>query len=212
MSLRLGIDLDGTVADLSSQFRSVEQQLFGDLPGTAVEADEQLEEPVTDKARLKEARQASRRTQQTWRHIQDTVDFWTTLREIEPGAVRYVDTVARRLGWDVVFITRRPRTAGASVQRQSQLWLAEHGFSLPSVVTLRGTRGRVARALELDVLLDDLTQNCVDVIADSACRPVLILRDTRPTVEAAARRLRIDVVRSVREAVDALARTDSYSS
>lgn len=208
MSLRLGVDLDGTVADLSSAFHQMEQRLFGEESvGAVSEVDEgePVAAPATDKERLKQAKDQTRRTKQVWRAIQDTNDFWMTLSEIEPGAVKHLNDTARRLGWEVFFITQRPETAGSPVQWQSQQWLAAQGFVLPSVLTLRGSRGRAAKALDLDFLIDDLARNCVDVVADSKCRPFLVQREGDNTAGAAAQRMHISVVKSVRNAVDLLA-------
>ena len=79
------------------------------------------------------------------------------------------------------------------------------GFIAPSVLTLTGSRGKAAHALELDVLIDDLPKNCVDVISDSKCRPILVLRRSDKKAEDAARQMKIGVVRSVGEAIQLLA-------
>ena len=100
---------------------------------------------------------------------------------------------------------QRPQTAGATVQRQSQRWLIDQGFDMPSVLTLTGARGKAAHALDLDFLIDDLPKNCIDVISDSKCRPLLFLRRSDATTEATAHRLGIGIVRSVSEAIDLLA-------
>jgi hypothetical protein len=81
----------------------------------------------------------------------------------------------------------------------------EHGFETPSVLTLAGSRGKAAHALELDFLIDDTAKNCVDVIADSKCRPILVLREPDAAAEATAARMKIGLVRSVTEAIALLA-------
>ena len=114
--------------------------------------------------------------------------------------------VSLSLNWEVFFITQRPRSEGLSVQRQTQQWLLAQGFECPSVLTLRGSRGKAAHALDLDFLIDDLARNCVDVVSESKCQPILVLREPDTTAETAARQLKIGVVRSMHEAVDVLAR------
>jgi len=208
MSLRLGVDMDGTIADLSSAYHDVERALFGDrevASDDAAEADDR-EEPgeIEGKAALKAARHASRERDQVWEAIRQTEDFWLGLRPIEPGIVRRLYEASIANGWEVFFITQRPRTMGLTVQRQTQQWLIREGFETPSVLTLTGGRGRAAAALELDVLLDDHPKNCVDVRSDSKCRPILVLRSPSPTAEAAARHVGIEVVRSVAEALPLL--------
>jgi hypothetical protein len=215
MSLRLGVDLDGTLADLSSLYREVERQIDAESPGLPVEACAQVKpeahesatpkvQPSSDKDRLKAAKQDSRKHRAVWQALRTTPDLWLQLKPIEEGAVRRLYETSIALNWEVFFITQRPRSEGASVQRQTQQWLIEQGFGCPSVLTLRGPRGKAAYALDLDFLLDDLAQNCVDVVADSKCRPLLVLRKPDDAAEAVARQLKIGVVRSIHEALDLL--------
>ncbi len=109
-------------------------------------------------------------------------------------------TIATRL----VFLTQRPATRGDTVQRQTQRWLVQHGVDLPSVIVTRGSRGTLAAALHLDVLIDDTVQHCVDVIAESKATPFLVLRKPDAATEGNAKRLGITVVRSVEECLVAL--------
>ena len=76
--------------------------------------------------------------------------------------------------WEVFFITQRPATDGDTVQRQTQHWLVAQGFDLPSVLVIAGSRGAAAGALRLDYHVDDSQQNCLDVMAASRARPILI--------------------------------------
>jgi len=212
MSLRLGVDLDGTLADLSGAYADTARRLFG---GEAVTDAPPPESPdptdtsdtptaPSDADRLRDARESSARRSAIWRVMLDTPDFWTTLAPIEPGIIAQLSDLSRARGWEVFFVTQRPKSAGAPVQRQSQEWLAAQGFVAPSVLTLRGGRGMVARTLELDVLVDDLAKNCVDVVAESECRPLLVSRTPDDVTDAAAARLKIQVVRSVAEALTIL--------
>ena len=132
MSLRLGIDMDGTIADLSSAYHDLSRALFGDRTvagGDAAETDDSEQAPaeLDGKAVLKAERHASRERDQVWEAIRRTENFWLGLRPIEPGIVRvlYETAVAHR--WEVFFITQRPRTEGLTVQRQTQQWLIREG-------------------------------------------------------------------------------------
>ena len=75
--------------------------------------------------------------------------------------------MTRAAGWEVFFLTKRPRSAGDSVQFQTQWWIERFGFYLPSVLTVPGSRGDVANALRLDLLVDDQLINCVEVVSAS---------------------------------------------
>jgi hypothetical protein len=203
MSLRIGIDMDGTLADLSTFYHEYEEALFGKR--TDDDADEVVGEEVpSDKEKLKAAKEASKRREQVWRSLRHTTDMWTLLKPIEPNAVRDLQAAMAERNWEVFFITQRPKSAGASVQAQTQKWLIEHGFAAPSVLTLTGSRGKAAHALDLDFLIDDLPKNCVDVISDSRCRPILVLRQPDAKGEQTAKRMNIGIVRSVAEAIDLL--------
>jgi hypothetical protein len=207
VSLRIGVDMDGTLADLASRYHVVEAELFGQSSDEAAEEAPSPEtgEP-TDKEKLRAAKEASRRRDRVWTHIRSTPDFWTSLEPIESGAVRALFLASVANDWEIFFVTQRPRTAGRSVQAQTQSWLISHGFETPSVLTLSGSRGKAAHALELDCLIDDTAKNCVDVVADSKCRPILVVRNERSPAEQAAQRMQIATVRSVTEAIELLSK------
>lgn len=147
-----------------------------------------------------------RKLDKVWGAIEETPDFWAALSPLEPGGVRRIHDLMLRYRWEVFFITQRPRTAGDTVQRQTQRWLVEQGFDWPSVLVMPGPRGRAAGALHLDYLVDDSAKNCVDVLADSKAHPVLILRRADARTEASAQRLGITVVNSLNDALDLLER------
>ena len=204
MSLRVGIDMDGTIADLASLYHEYEEKLFGSRSDDAENDRVEEPEPLTDDEKVKAAKEAGARRDAIWRALRNTENLWTTLNPLEPGAVRLLYETMHSRGWEVFFITQRPKSAGMSVQQQTQQWLVAQGFLTPSVLTLTGSRGKAAHALDLDFLIDDLPKNCVDVISDSRCRPILILRTEDPSSEASARRMKIGVVRSFASAIDVL--------
>jgi hypothetical protein len=90
------------------------------------------------------------------------------------------------------------------VQRQTQRWLVKHGFDLPSVLVIHGSRGAAAGALRLDYHVDDTAQNCIDVISDSGARPILILPEPDEATVASARKLGIGTAASTAECLDIL--------
>lgn len=208
MSFRLGVDLDGTLADLSSTFRQFEQNLFGDRDESeTVDLDAEDELPSsTEKSR--QARSRSEKHDAVWRAIKETPDFWTMLKPLERTAVADLYAASQAMKWEVFFITQRPRTAGATVQAQTQQWLIDQGFPVPSVLTLIGSRGKAAHALDLDFLIDDLPRNCIDVVSDSRCRPILVRRTPDPAAETSVRRMNIGVVRSIGQAITLLSQPE----
>jgi hypothetical protein len=123
--------------------------------------------------------------------------------------VRRLFETARLKRWEVIFFTSRPRSAGDIVQVQSQRWLERHGFPLPALYVVSTSRGRIAQSLELDVVVDDRPENCLDIALDSKARAILIWRGDENAVPASARRLGIGGVSSVGACLDLLIEADS---
>ena len=208
MTVRIGFDMDGVLADFASAFRDVETRLFGGTPTVAAEAPEveaQQEEAQNASGSAGQSPHAMRRRRDAvWNAIHRTPDFWTTLQPLDPGAVRRIHALMIRYRWEVFFITQRPATEGQTVQRQTQRWLVGQGFDLPSVLVISGSRGAAAGALRLNFHIDDSAQNCLDVVSESPARPLLIVPEPDAVTEATAKRLKIGVARSIGEALDAL--------
>src|SRR3954453_5903380 len=151
----------------------------------------------------------SRQQRRLWHHVEAIENFWQTLDETEPGIVARLAAIAADRRWEVIFLTKRPQSAGATAQLQSQRWLESKGFTLPSVFVVQGSRGRIAAALGLDLVIDDRPENCLDVVVDSKARAILVWRDDESLVPAATQRLGIGVVKSVAECLDILTQLDT---
>jgi hypothetical protein len=188
MSLRLGIDLDGVVADFRSAFREAAQQAGVDLsPPEARAADTP----------------SSGEIKRIWEHIRQTPNWWVGVKPYEPAQIARLYELSRRLRWEVVFMTRRPETAGDTVQFQSQWWLEAQGFLYPAVVTVPGSRGEMSNALRLDMAVDDQVHNCVDIISASTTKTLLLLRDAGDaTIREHATSRGIGVIATLEEAID----------
>ena len=227
MPLRIGFDMDGVIADFSTSFHDVEERLFGPGPGMGAgqpEKEEEAqttpadsEEPVSDAAvrpaeEFRNARETRRRKDLIWQAIRSTPDFWTTLRPIDPAAVRRIHTLMLEQRWEVFFITQRPKTDGDTVQRQTQRWLVEQGFDLPSVLVLGGSRGAAAGALRLDCHVDDSPQNCLDVLSESRAKLILIVPDEDESTVTSARKLGIGTAPSIGACLDILQETAAVRS
>jgi hypothetical protein len=205
MTVRIGFDMDGVLADFAGAFRHVETRLFGGVPTIAAEAPEvEAQQEEAQEAAGASPREMRRRRDAVWNAIHRTPDFWTMLKPLDPGAVRRIHALMIRHRWEVFFITQRPATDGQTVQRQTQRWLVAQGFDLPSVLVISGSRGAAAGALRLDFHVDDSAQNCLDVVSESRARALLIVPEPDPVTEASAKRLKIGVARSIGDALDAL--------
>jgi len=152
---------------------------------------------------------SSRQQRKLWHHVESIENFWQTLEETEPGIVARLASLANERRWEVIFLTKRPESTGATAQLQSQRWLESKGYPLPSVYVVQGSRGRIAAALGLDIVIDDRPENCLDVVVDSRARAILVWRDDEKLLPGAARRLGIGVVKSVGECLDILTKVDA---
>jgi len=201
MSLRLACDLDGTLANMDAALQHEAEHLFG--PGVSLRGvNATLDEDAPDADDTQPL--TRRQLRQLWDRVLKRENFWQTLAEIEPGSVRRLAALAAKHHWEVIFLTQRPPCVGHTAQRQSQRWLHEHGFEFPSVYVMNGSRGRVADALALDVVIDDRPENCLDVVTESKARALLVWRDVPASVPPAAARLGIEPVFSMSEALDLL--------
>jgi len=212
MSLRIACDLDGTLADMNAALQREAERIFGEpvdlgarAPGVFTSVTRHraaaADEGVAD---VKRRMLAEGERSRLWNHVREIDNFWETLPEIEIGAVARLAVTVAVQGWEILFLTRRPGTAGDTVQVQSQRWLRAHGFELPSVYVVSESRGKIAASLSLDVVIDDRPDNCLDVSADSSAKPVLLWRDSPARLPPGLSRLPIQVVSSMAEAIEHL--------
>ena len=192
--MRLAFDMDGVLADFAGAYRLIAHRLRPRGPATGILA--------LSAADPSAGPTSSRLERRIWREIRSTENFWTTLDPLEPDVAAGIHERAVRHRWETFFVTQRPATHGDTVQRQTQLWLVGQGFPLPAVIAHRSSRGKLAAALELDFLVDDTVEHCVDVLDVSSARPILVCRKENPVVETNAKRLGIATCRSVTEALN----------
>jgi len=209
--LRVAFDLDGTLADMEQVLRREAAELFPN--GTSSEP---LESGETEDARAAAGTPRPDPThfdltpsewRRLWAHVRRTEDFWLSLPEIDKGIVAHIATLATTRRWEVIFLTTRPKVRGQTTQAQSQKWLEAHGFPRPSVFVVQRSRGLIAHALELDAVVDDRLENCVDVALESKAAAILV----RPFPASQAHQSRpvgVRVVGSIHEAVSLLEQID----
>jgi hypothetical protein len=216
MALRIALDLDGVLADMESELARCAETLFGESTGASAPEPQSppegngLESEVADADSLPIVPLALSpgRQRRLWKHVQGIENFWETLSELEPGIVERLAAIAAAKRWEVIFLTKRPSSAGATAQVQTQRWLQAKGFPLPSVYVVQGSRGRIAAALGIDIVVDDRPENCLDVIADSKARAVLVWRGPEQTA-AGVRRLGIAVVKTTGDCLDLLSHSEA---
>ena len=231
MPLRVGFDLDGTVADMYAALRREALVLFGDkaLRKAASQTSklqevrgEQNNEPPDDAPKsednpvatdaIRELQLTGRQQTQLWDHVKKIENFWSTLPELEPGIIARIAKAAVERRWEVIFLTTRPSTAGELVQMQSQRWLEAHGFQYPSVYVVHRSRGKIADALALDAFVDDRPENCLDIAVESKAKVILVWHGNLADVPAGAKRLGVQPVLTISEAMLLLEKLDDVRS
>jgi len=226
LPLRVGFDLDGTVADMYFALRREAIALFGeevlrkaaytpskpqDAGASAASAKAtagQAEDEQTTTLAIQELHLTSRQQAQLWDHVKGIENFWTSLPELEPGIISRIAKIATDRRWEVIFLTTRPSTAGELVQLQSQRWLEAHGFHYPSVYVVQRSRGKIADALHLDAFVDDRPENCLDIAVESTAKVILVWHGNLKDVPAGAKRLGVRPVSTISEAVAILEQLD----
>ena len=221
MALRIGFDLDGVLADMESELVRQAETLFGEPMTRHLEelAVEPAGEATTAAPGVADAapefappvvrlNMTARQQRRLWHHVESIENFWEGLEELEPGVIQRLAALATDRRWEIIFLTKRPETVGATAQVQSQRWLESKGFTLPSVFVVQGSRGRIAASLGLDIVVDDRPENCLDVVVDSKARAILVWRGEEQQ-PAAAQRLGIGVVKTVADCLAILTQIDT---
>jgi hypothetical protein len=189
MSIRVGFDVDGVLADFHKAFRETAAKMDSETGGQ----DERQARPLNAEA-----------MKRVWNQIGRTSQWWVHLEAYEPAEIVRLYEMSRQNRWEVYFMTTRPSSAGETTQFQTQWWLERHGFPMPAVMTVPGSRGDAANAIKLDIAVDDRLTNCVDIIAASRTKAILLLRhDDKPLRDQALAR-GIAVVSTLAGAIDAI--------
>jgi len=143
--LRIGVDVDGVLADFVSAFHDeAEVVLQRLLPQTTDSWDfSNWDLKKGDEARI-------------WNHVKATDDWFYLHLNALPGVVKNLPWLTEE--HDVFFITTRIQTAGLSIKRQTELFLSDLGVTFPTVIVTKD-KGPIASALQLNVFIDDKFEN-----------------------------------------------------
>lgn len=196
MSLRIGIDVDGVLADFRTAFHDTSRAALGrHMP--------EVSDPTSVPAL------AQNDVRRVWDAVGRTHNWWMGLKPYEPAQIARLYELTRASGWEVFFLTNRPASAGESVQFQTQWWIEQHGFYLPAVLTVPGSRGEVANGLRLNLIVDDLLLNCIEVVGASTAKALLLLRNGDTAIEKHALERGIGVVPTLEAAIEIIARLET---
>ena len=189
--VRLGLDVDGVLADFRTAFHTLAISEYGDKRSTDIEAS-------LSKADI----------ERLWKAVARIPNWWAELPAYESDQIARLYALSRRWRWEVFFMTSRPPSAGDAVQLQTQVWLERHGFYMPAVLTAPAlARGEIARALRLDLVVDDHLLNCMDIVGASNSRVLYMSRQRADDVQREQSESRgIGVVATLAETLDATER------
>ena len=149
--MRIGIDLDGVLADFTTSFFEISRHLFGKPEVGVLPHDWYMTGLLTKEECSK-----------TWEAVRNTRNFWLNLGREKGVTSQNLRNMAKTN--DLVFITARAHTKGYSVQQQSAAWLAlEFGLKWPTVIE-EDHKGPLASALHLDYFVDDRPENCLEIL------------------------------------------------
>jgi len=193
MALRIGIDVDGVIADFRTAFHAAAVRCL--RRDVSVSQDRQSAGPLS-----------SDDVRKVWDYIARTQNWWMDVPPYEPDQIARLYSLTRAAGWEVFFMTKRPPSAGDSVQFQTQWWIERFGFYLPAVMTVPGSRGDLANGLRLDMIIDDQVLNCIEVISAATTKALLMLRATDDAAREHASNRGIGVVSTLAEAITVLDR------
>ena len=195
MSFRIGFDIDGVLADFRSAFHQAAVRcLRHDIEDDDLETLGPLS--PTD-------------VRKVWEYIAKSQNWWMEVPAYEPDQIARLYSLTRAGGWEVFFMTKRPPSAGDSVQFQSQWWIERFGFYLPAVMTVPGSRGDIANGLRLDIIVDDQLINCVEVVSAATTKALLLLRNDDQAQRQQASNKGIGVVSTLAEAITVIERLDN---
>src|SRR5262245_42332260 len=88
--------------------------LFGeDEPAAPASDSSSPDAPADTSAPVVKLDMSPRQQQRLWQHVATIEDFWQSLDEIEPGLIARLAQMTNQRQWEVIFLTKRPRTKGA---------------------------------------------------------------------------------------------------
>ncbi|PYR95027.1 MAG: hypothetical protein DMF84_03285 [Acidobacteria bacterium] len=194
MALRIGVDVDGVLADFRSSFHAAAIRVL------------RRDVDTTNDSPQNPGALAPQDVRRVWDYIGKTQNWWMEVEAYEPEQIARLYSLTRAAGSEVFFLTKRPPTSGDSVQFQTQWWIERLGFYLPAVLTVPGSRGDIANGLRLDLILDDQMINCVEVVSATPTKALLMQRTPDNAAREHAINRGIGVVSTLAEAVSMIER------
>lgn len=169
---RIGIDIDGVLADFNTSFVKRIKEKFGVRVPLPPKTWEYHKEFINND-----------QNHVLWEELSVDDDFWRCLDPLDMGVFPVLmERIA--MGDDLHFISTRP---GKNARRTAKLWIMSMGIDRPSVF-ISSDKGKTAAHLELDYMYDDKPENLFSVkAARKGCKTVLIQAPYNTWAEGDAR-------------------------
>lgn len=157
MSKKVGIDIDGCLADFNNTFIPLIKQVTKrDLFPKGVKADDTF---PTDWDYPQLLGYSNEEVAKVWEAVRADRYFWFNLKPLEGAKAVSEALWGRLLECDRYFISDR---SGEAAKAQSEMWLETHGIDYPTVL-LSKHKGTLCRVLEIDCYIDDKLENIESV-------------------------------------------------
>lgn len=157
---RIGLDLDGVLAQFSPKFLAMASAKYG----LNLKQENQVAWDFQCQGITEQQEKA------LWADIKATRNWWISL---EPFPETQVLTYAKDK-YRIYFITSRTTTEGLPLEDQAASWVRRNFFIANPTVIVIDNKGPLAFALGLDYFLDDRPENCLSVRAHSPFTKVFI--------------------------------------
>jgi uncharacterized HAD superfamily protein len=159
--LKVGIALDGVLADFIKEFVSLLNEMYGLPEEGALPTDWNLSNFGLSKEQIAA----------TWQRTLNTKNFHLSLPRY--SSTLDLKKLKSNKDFQLYFISTRLETVGLPADVQSIKWLQnKYEIDCPTVL-LVGAKGPIAKALELDAFIDDKPETCLDVWEATNCRVYL---------------------------------------
>jgi hypothetical protein len=162
--MRIGFDIDGVLANFVAAYQPLCVQLAGGVD--LFWLDDINNPPCWDWPQFRGY--TDEQVKRVWDSIIGSRSFWFNLQP-HTDNITALAMVLRYLEHkhDVYFITSRP---GVTAKRQTEAWIRRYlpyDRDIAPTVLLASAKGAAAKALKLDVYLDDNLDNAKDVLRES---------------------------------------------
>lgn len=155
MRIKIGVDIDGVIANFIRGFSILARNRFG----KHVPIIENKEDILTwDFSFLNIT---EREAGEIFIEIQKSDSFWTTLKVVDLESWRDFITEFNTDKYEVYFISNREN--GINLHSQTVKWLNSVGWRNPQVI-LTKTKHYIIGLLEIDYFIDDNSKNCQDAL------------------------------------------------